>query len=133
MRLAWLAPLALAACSEMQVTPGIAPPPDPNFRPVYEGIETRLLDTDLVNFTLRMRGARSNEDIRAYGDCAAAQYALIRGFRFARHVRTNVDRLGEVWQGDAVYTISADLPRGTQTLDAGLQVAICREAGVPTV
>lgn len=99
----------------------------------YLGIETRLLDADLVNFSLAVAGATTPEDMRAYGDCAAAQYALIRGYRFARHVRTNVEEIGAVWRADAVYTISAGVPRGTQTLDAGLTVAICQQAGVPTV
>ncbi|MEM6275779.1 MAG: hypothetical protein AAF714_02435 [Pseudomonadota bacterium] len=99
----------------------------------YLGIETRLLDAELVNFSLAVAGATSPEDMRAYGDCAAAQYALIRGYRFARHVRTNVEETGPIWRADAVYTISAGVPRGTQTLDAGLTVTICQQAGVPTV
>ena len=103
------------------------------FNPVYEGVETRLLDADLVNFTLSMTGARTPADLRSYGDCVAAQYALIRGYRFARHVRTNVDQQGNRWTSDAAYTISADLPRGTQTLDAGLTVAICQREGIPTI
>lgn len=119
---------ALSACGT-----AIQQQSEPLFLPSYEGIETRLLDTDLVNFTVTMRGARTNEDVRAYGDCAAAQYALIRGYRFARHVRTSVEVAGNTWRGDGVYTISADVPRGTQTLDAGLTVAVCREAGVPTI
>lgn len=103
------------------------------FDRTYLGVETRLLDADLVNFNLTMRGARSPADIRSYGDCVAAQYAVIRGYRFARHVRTNVDERGGLWRSDAVYTISADLPRGAQTLDAGLTVAICEREGIPTI
>ena len=61
-------------------------------RPVYLGIETILLDGDLVNFRVAMKGARDNADVEAYARCAAAQYALIRGFGFARHVRTHVGR-----------------------------------------
>lgn len=103
------------------------------FDRIYLGVETRLLDSDLVNFNLVMRGASSPADIRSYGDCVAAQYAVIRGYRFARHVRTNVDENGGLWRSDAVYTSSADLPRGTQTLDAGLTVAICEREGIPTI
>ncbi len=103
------------------------------FAPRYNGIETLLLDGDLVNFRVAMRGARSREDVDAYARCAAAQYALIRGFGFARHVRTTVAESGGIWRGDAVYTISAALPRGVKTIDAEVVVRDCGEQGIPTV
>ena len=56
----------------------------------YLGVETALLDGDLVNFRVTMTGARGIEDVERYAACAAAQYALIRGYGFARHVRTLV-------------------------------------------
>lgn len=115
---------------------GCAPVADPvevEFAPVYQGIETRRLDDDLVSFLVRMTGARSNEDVAEYGKCAAAQYTLIRGFGFARHVRTNVQEEGGIWAGDAVYTISAALPDGLQTIDAEVVVSECLEKGIPTV
>jgi len=101
--------------------------------PEYLGIETLLLDGDLVNFRVEMTGARNNADVAAYAACAAAQYALIRGFGFARHVRTNVDKQGGTWRGDAVYTISAALPRGLKTIDAEVTVRDCGAQGIPTV
>jgi hypothetical protein len=103
------------------------------FAPRYDGIETLLLDGDLVNFRVAMRGARDNEDVAAYARCAAAQYALIRGFGFARHVRTNVMETGGNWRADAVYTISSALPRGIKTIDAEVAVSDCSEQGIPTV
>lgn len=54
----------------------------------FDGVETRLLDDDLVNFRVRLSGAATRDDVADYARCAAAQYALIRGFGFARHVRT---------------------------------------------
>jgi hypothetical protein len=99
----------------------------------YDGIETILLDGDLVNFRVLMTGARSNSEVSGYAACAAAQYALIRGFGFARHVRTNVEKQGGVWRGDAVYTISAALPMGLKTLDAEVTVRDCGAQGIPTV
>ena len=80
-----------------------------------------------------MTGARDVTDVEAYARCAAAQYALIRGFGFARHVRTNVARDGEIWRGDAVYTISAALPEGLRTIDAEVVVRDCGAQGIPTV
>ncbi|WP_327793521.1 hypothetical protein [Harenicola maris] len=103
------------------------------FAPVYNGIETRLLDGDLVNFIVEMEGARTLADVEDYARCAAAQYALIRGFGFARHVRTRVAEEGATWRGDAVYTISAALPQGVKLIDAEVTVADCGERGIPTV
>jgi hypothetical protein len=80
-----------------------------------------------------MTGARDNEDVAAYARCAAAQYALIRGFGFARQVRTSVAQKGAVWTGDAVYTVSAALPAGFRTIDAEVTVRDCGEQGIPTV
>ena len=104
-----------------------------DFAPVYGGIETILLEGDLVNFRVAMQGARDREDVAAYARCAAAQYALIRGFGFARHVRTNVAQEAGKWRGDAVYTISAALPRGLKTIDAEVTVRDCGAQGIPTI
>lgn len=101
--------------------------------PSYLGIQTNLLDGEMVNFRVAMKGARNEADVEQYGRCAAAQYALIRGFGFARHVQTQVARNGETWQGDAVYLISAALPRGRHTIDAEVTVMDCGELGIPTV
>jgi hypothetical protein len=119
--------MALAACE--------AEPPaaQGDFSPVYGGIETLLLDGDLVNFRIEMEGARGPADVEDYGRCAAAQYALIRGAGFARHVRTSVDKTGGIWRGDAVYTISAALPLGLRTIDAEVAVRDCAARGIPTI
>jgi len=99
----------------------------------YLGVETRLLDEDLVNVRVEMRGARGREDVADYAECAAAQYTLIRGYGFARHVRTNVQEEAGLWRADAVYTVSPALPRGVRTMDAEVVVADCAELGIPTV
>ncbi len=103
------------------------------FAPEYLGIETDLLEGDLVNFRVAMKGARTKADVADYAKCAAAQYALIRGYGFARHVRTNVDEKDGLWRGDAVYTVSAALPNGKLTLDAEVVVENCKDGGIPTV
>jgi hypothetical protein len=102
-------------------------------KPTYLGIETRLMDGDLVNFRVALRGTRERVAVATYAECAAAQYALIRGYGFARHVRTNVTERGGVWRADAVYTISSALPRGIKPLDAEVVTQSCREQGIPTV
>ena len=99
----------------------------------YDGIETRLLDDDLVNFRAQMTGVATRADLDAYARCAAVQYTLIRGYAFARHVRTSITEEGGVWVADAVYTISPELPRGLQTLEAEVVAADCAEQGIPSV
>ena len=101
--------------------------------PSYDGIETRLLDGDLVNFVVKMTGVTSVEDVTAYADCAAAQYTLIRGYGFLRHVRTQTTENAGVFSADAVYTISPSLPQGLKTIDAEVAVANCGASGIPTV
>ena len=130
-------PISLSVCAFI-ATGGVAgcEPADPEvsrFAPNYRGVETHLLDGDLVNFHVVMTGARSTEDVDRYAACAAAQYALIRGYGFARHLRTNIVEEGGIWRGDAVYTISPALPRGLKTIDAEVVAADCAENGIPMV
>ncbi|MFE3837710.1 hypothetical protein [Pseudogemmobacter sonorensis] len=122
-----VAPAALGACAP---GPQVTTAPE---RAEYLGIQTVLLDGDMVSFRVAMKGARSEADVEAYGRCAAAQYALIRGAGFARHVRTQVARAGETWRGDAVYLISAALPEGLRTIDAEVTVRDCGALRIPTV
>ncbi|MGR3551221.1 hypothetical protein [Pseudooceanicola sp.] len=125
---------ALAACTPAGDVTGAAPvatgAPD---SARYEGIETRLLDNDLVAFHVKMRGARGAEDVSTYAECAAAQYTLIRGFGFARHLRTKTAEVSGLWQADAIYTISAAIPAGLRTIDAEVTVENCKINGIPTV
>ena len=107
----------------------LSPPGNAEYLPV----ETRLLDDSTVSVLVRMRGARDRGDVVAYARCAAAQYALIRGYSFAQHVRTNVTRRGDIWEGDGGFVISPDLPLGLRNMDAEVIVDDCREQGIPTV
>ena len=125
---------ALAAASVLTLCACSPPVPTAeDFIPDYRGVQTTLLDGDLVQFNVAMTKAQGNEDVAEYARCAAARYALIRGYGFARHVRTNVREEGGVWRGDAVYTISPSLPRGLKTIDAEVTASDCVEKGIPTV
>jgi len=117
--------VALGACAPQGTVAG--------GKPVYLGIDTQLLDGDLVNFRVAMRNAPGPEAVEAYGRCAAAQYALIRGFGFARQIRTSIDQKADIWRGDAVYLISAALPPGLRTIDAEVTVRDCGDLGIPTI
>ena len=119
----------LAACAAEPTATDESVP----YEPEYMEVKTRLLDNDLVNFEVKMKGARDNNDVADYLECAAAQYALIRGYGFTRHVRTNVANEGGIWRGDAVYTISPSLPQGLRTIDAEVAVQNCAAQGIPTV
>ena len=125
MRLALVAALSLAGCAGATT--------DAPERPTYLGVQTSLLDGDLVRFDVALTGAATPEPVETYAQCAAAQYALIRGYSFARLVRTNVTEEGGTWRADAVYTISPDLPPGLATIDAVVTVADCGTSGIPTV
>jgi len=121
--------IALAALAGCEA----AAPAAPASGVEYLGVETRLMDGDLVNFHVRMRGSGDPQDAVAYARCAAAGYTLIRGYGFARHVRTLTDRRSGILSADAVYTISPSLPRGSRTIDAEVVVDACHHAGIPTV
>ena len=127
MRVALISSLVLAACAQ---APGESAD---RFSPDYQGVKTSLLEGDLVQFRVAMSGARSGADVDDYAECAAAQYALIRGYGFARHVRTKMKQEGGNQIADAVYTISPSLPRGLRTIDAEVVVANCEANGIPTV
>ena len=120
--------MGLAACAsaDAEVTRAIT-------GPVYTGVETRLLQDDLVNFRVNVANA-SADDATRYADCAAAQYTLIRGYGFARHIRTQITPAADgSLTADAVYTISPALPRGPQTIDAEVVAASCGALGIPMV
>ena len=121
-RIAVISPAALVVMGGLSGC-DVPEPANLPFAPTYEGVDTTLLDGDLVQFDVAMRGARGPSDVEDYSECAAAQYALIRGYGFARHLRTNVYEEGGLWRGDAVYTISPALPRGVRTLDAEVVTA----------
>ncbi len=136
----WPIPPLVALCAASLVLAGCARDEDRPRRPLepprdaqYLGVDTRLLDNSMVSFQVRMRGARGREDVVAYARCAGAQYALIRGYSFAQHVRTTVERRGDVWEGDGGFVISPDLPLGLRNMDAEVIVDDCREQGIPTV
>lgn len=126
-RMVLISPLMLAAC-DTPSTDEVS-----RFAPDYLGVQTSLLDDDLVRVDVAMAGARDSNDVGAYAQCAVAQYALNNGYGFARHLRTKVNEKGGVWAADAVYTISPSLPRGLATIDAEVAVANCAENGIPTV
>jgi len=126
MKAAWLITvMPLAACDPV--------PTAEQFIPDYRGVETQLLADDLVQFNVSMTNAVTVADVEDYAECAAAGYTLIRGWGFARHLRTNVYEEAGVWNADAVYTISPALPRGIKTIDAEVVAAACAERGIPTV
>ncbi len=128
--LALVASGGLTGCAEETAARAALSPPQ---NAEYLGVQTLLLDNNTASFIVRMRGARDRSDVVAYARCAAAQYTLIRGYGFAQHVRTNVRRSGDVWEGDGGVVISPDIPAGMRNLDAEVIVDDCREQGIPTV
>jgi len=99
----------------------------------YFGVQTKLLANDLVQFHVTLTGTERSDPVRDYAECAAAQYTLIRGFGFARHIRTNVGETAGRWSADAVYTVSDAIPQGLRTLDAEVVADNCARNGIPMV
>ena len=127
-----LATLGTASAALGACTPAGEVTEDRGREAVYEGVQVILLDEGLVSFSVAMRGAKDEADVEAFGRCAAAQYALDKGFGFARQVRTIVTKDGQEWFGDAVYLVSSALPEGLRTVDAEVAVTECEELGIPT-
>lgn len=127
-----LATLGTASAALGACTPAGEVTEDRGREAVYEGVQVILLDEGLVSFSVAMRGAKDEAEVEAYGRCAAAQYALDKGFGFARQVRTIVTKDGQEWFGDAVYLVSSALPEGLRTVDAEVAVTECEELGIPT-
>lgn len=132
-RLCLLATLGTATAALGACAPAGEVPEEREQAPVYQGVSTILLDTDLVSLTVAMTGAKDGSQVEAYGRCAAAHYALEQGFGFARQVRTIVRKDGRTWVGDAVYLLSAELPEGLRIIDTAKAVAECEVLGIPTV
>ena len=122
---AFIAALTLAAC---QTTVPTTQEPAR-----YWGVQTRLLNNDLVQFHVTLSSTQSAEQVVRYAECAAAQYTLIRGFGFARHVRTRIGRQADRLSADAVYTISRSLPQGTKTIEAEVVADACARGKIPMV
>ena len=99
----------------------------------YYNVQTRLWDNDLVQFHITLSGTQSAEQVVRYAECAAAQYTLIRGFGFTRHVRTRIGQQADRLSADAVYTISRSLPQGTKTIDAEVVADACARDNIPMV
>ncbi len=99
----------------------------------YLGAGIVILDDDLVNFFVRVENPRTALDIGNYAICAAAQYTHNRGYGFARHVRTNFTQEGGIWTGDAIYTVSPDVPIGVETIEAAVTLTDCKARGIATV
>ena len=121
--------MAMAAC----VPPNPEDVAQMDFDPTYGAVNTRLLDGELVSVRVQMQGARNINDVIAFNDCAAAQYALIRGAGFVRRVRNDVDKKGPNWLGDGVYTLSDAHPGGVHTIDAEVVAAGCAANNIPMV
>ena len=132
--MALIAASMLAACVPDIRETGVLPVANqPTNEPAYGTVSTRLLDGDLVAIDVTMQGATADSDVIRFNDCAAAQYALIRGVGFVRRVTNDVNRSGRVWTGNGVYTLSDAHPGGVHTIDAEATAEACRTDNIPMV
>ena len=70
---ALISSMILAAAGGVSGCEKPSEPAEAPFEPVYDGIETRLFDGDLVHFPVPMQGARPPAEVEDYAECAAAQ------------------------------------------------------------
>ena len=109
----------IAGCAEADPAAGPAPvPPTASF-----------LTDDLLQVTLEFAPETEAEVVRGLADCAAVEAVLLRGAGFARHVRTTMTEEAGISRADAIYTVSATLPRGEFSIDAEAVATSCREQG----
>ena len=97
-----------------------------------DGVQTRLLDGDLVSFQVKMKWRAHNSDVDAYAECAAAQYALIRGYGFARHLRTNWPKRVAMGGGCCLHHLASAATRAENDRRRSHGSA-CDENKIPTV
>lgn len=122
---------ALLAGGMAQAQDVVPEPPKEDI--AYLGIETRMIDPELVEMRAALKGSATDEAITAYLRCAVAQYALIRGMDTARQIRTVVSERYGKWTGEAVYMIGRGHPRGFERVEAQAMVGECAAKGIPTV
>lgn len=99
----------------------------------YLGIGPATLGEDLILIRVLMRGARDRDDVALYADCGVAGFGMLDGLGYARHIRTNIEETGGLWTGDAVYTLSPELPEGVRVIAAQSFAESCEQKGIPTV
>jgi len=130
-----MAVLGLTACAStlpMEIPPTVEGQ-EPAPAPKYLGVQTMRLDDELVTFRVGIERPRAATDIDAYTDCAAAQYAQIRGHHYARRIRSSIDDRGSSWVADAVYIIANEKPLGKSVIDAKTTLADCKAQSIPVV
>ncbi len=117
----------LAGCAGMAPTaePGLA-------RATYLSADAVGWKDDLVRVRVTLKGADAEAAAGEFARCIAAGYAVKNNAGFVRHVLTLTDKEGGIWRGDAVYSVTAALPRGVQTIDADVTVEECGDRAIPT-
>ncbi|HEY0274477.1 MAG TPA: hypothetical protein VGC31_00170, partial [Paenirhodobacter sp.] len=69
----------LAGIGAPVLAAGTDAPARPEPEITYLGVETRMLDAELVDLRVALKGGETEATVTAYLKCAAAQYTLIRG------------------------------------------------------
>lgn len=120
--------LSLAACEYERPGRQVLPQ-------AFIGSETTTLASDMIEITVIVARPRPGA-IAAYSDCVAAEYALIRGVKYAHRIaafplatqRGNADMVRE----KTTYLVT-DLEPAFGPLTASDVTGECRKAGVPTI
>lgn len=120
-----LAGLAACAATVPDATPEA-------LRATYLSADAVGWKDDLVRVRVSLKGADAADAAAGFARCIAAGYAVKNNAGFVRQVRTLTDKEGGIWRADAVYSVTAALPQGVQTIDAEVTVDECAERAIPT-
>ena len=99
----------------------------------YVSATSELIEDGMVRIRVVVRNAKQGSEVLYFANCAAARYAINRGFSFVRHVTSTLDYNLESKSAEAVYFVSAALPVGFKKLDAEVVAVNCAENGIPMV
>lgn len=117
--------LLLAACAQRLTAPATEPM-------VYLAAETRLVARDIVDITTSIAHPIAGANA-AYGDCVAAQYALIRGLSHVSRLTTEQTGQGDIVSEKTSFLLSSVAPGGKFVLNATEIVEKCKHSRIPTV
>ena len=99
----------------------------------YMSTKAELIGDGLVKISASVKNVQSDHFFTQFATCAAALYALLCGFSFARLVTDSVSRDDDIRTATSVYSITARLPPGVRKLDAEVVAVNCAENGIPMV
>lgn len=99
---------------------------------VFIAAQTKLLSNDIVEITASVAHPSFGVPT-AYADCVGAQYALIRGMKYASRLTSEQTGHADIVSEKTSYLLSRVAPGGKNVLNATEIVQRCKANQIPTV